>query len=200
MLWSPVKNKRAAIGLRGLPVIAVDLGFSGKKASCGVAFSAFSERPRGSGMQFYRAADRVGQFITEHKASVLILEAPLSASFTSSGNPQPRGEFEHEDQARWWSMSPGAAMALAALFFLRRINHAQANRKHKTHVIEGFLSYNDLRGDSAVAAALRDAFLAPETASWHTVRATGEILSALDLIAPSRRHATPPVILRPINI
>jgi hypothetical protein len=125
-----------------------------------------------------------------------VLEAPLSAAFNRNGNPQPRGDFERKPQPRWWSVGPGAATALSALFFLRQLHRNMKTANVTIHLVEGFVSGKYIGDHDEVAAALRDAFRGKGKPLWHTATGEGRVISALDWLKCELPY-NPPVILQP---
>ena len=196
MTFHPVTDKQAALALRKRSVVAVDLGFSGHSRTTGVAWVL----PSGTAAEKYRFGEAVTT-VAERCGSVgeivLILEAPLSAAFNSHGNPRPRGGFEREPQSRWWSVGPGAATALSALFFLRQLESQLRTARVSIHLVEGFVSGEASVAHDEVAVSLRDGFRGRLKCRWHSVSDEGNVISALDwLECDSLKH--PPVVLQPV--
>jgi hypothetical protein len=189
----PVTNSEDADSLRKLPTLAIDLGFAEKSTSCGL-----SEHQQG-----YRFADAVTETAAwlsrQTNEAVLILEAPLSGSFDTSGNPCARGRFEtHHDSGnssgRRWQSGAGASMALAALHFLRLISEAAKNTDLVVHLVEGFCSrYGDKKpSDTAVANELLKLWKTGE----ELIKVTGPTNLSTITILDSEAPAAPPAILR----
>lgn len=153
----PITSHTQAEPLRSLPALAIDLGFAQHSASIGV-----SDHP--GGLTFGQAIQAFGNWIWNHRSGemVLILEAPLSASFSEDGNPVPRGPFEthHSEDGhasrRVWFENAGAGMSLAAVHFLREITRDAHDHPIHIHVVEGFCSrYEEPRpSDTQVANRL----------------------------------------------
>lgn len=191
----PVISEQDARQFKKLPVIAVDLGFSGNERTTGVAWTL----PSQSDARKHRFGEAVTAVVEECRSLVevtLILEAPLSAAFDALGNPRPRGNFEREPQSRWWSVGPGAATTLSALFFLRQLHCKLKTAKVTIHLVEGFVTADDSGDHAKVAAALRDGFL--DNCKWHSVTEGGSVISALDWLECESPHK-PPVILQPVT-
>jgi len=191
----PITTKREARQFHKLPVVAVDLGFSGKKPTTGVAWSLASQSDQKK-LLFGEAVAFVAKQLRSLGEVALVLEAPLSAVFDHLGNPLPRGDFERRPQSRWWSVGPGAATALSALFFLRGLHCELKTANITIHLVEGFVSGDDSGDHDEVAAALRDGFCGKRDCDWHTVTREGCAISALDWLECESPH-TPPVILQP---
>ena len=133
----PVSSAEMAAGMRGRPVMGVDLGFSGTSRSCG--FASFD----GGGPQspvkrtFRECVEDVATHVHRHGDSVLVIEAPLSACFNDRGNPCARGPFEEAPKPRWWSLRAGATMDLAAQYFLRFVQQRLGDGT--LYLVEGFV-------------------------------------------------------------
>jgi hypothetical protein len=128
---------------------------------------------------------------------VLVLEAPLSAAFDCYGNPRPRGNFEREPLSRWWSVGPGAATTLSALFFLRELKLRLTANDIAVHLVEGFVTGDDSVDHDQVATALREGFRGKQKCNWHSVTNEGTVISAIEWVNCEPHHK-PPVILQPI--
>jgi hypothetical protein len=72
---------------RDLAVVAVDLGYSSSRSSCGVATSGGAEPKH---YTFGDAVSAVATLCNGRVAPVLVLEAPLSTSHCDRGNPRIR--------------------------------------------------------------------------------------------------------------
>ncbi len=181
-----------ATALRPLPVMAVDLGFSGEARSCGVAVTHDTQTVRISAQRFGECVSTVIDFAREHGEIVLVVEAPLSATFDARGNPAPRGNFERSPRARWWSLGAGAAMALAAQHFLSAIHESVGDRT--VHLAEGFVVGADSGDHGQAANDLLMTFVGVNDGSWHIP--TDRSKSVLDWVLRAPGHASP-VILAP---
>jgi hypothetical protein len=191
----PVANAEAAAQLRKRPLVAVDMGLSGTTKSCGVALALPGKKPDAASYYFATAAETVSDFFRKHGDGVLILEAPLSAAFDAKRNPSARGDFEREGKPRWWNLRAGAQMALAALYFCRRL--AELLPKNSViHIIEGFVVGADSGEHADVAARLAGAFRGSVSAQWHEVATKGETASIAEWFGQPRGCACP-VVLHP---
>ncbi len=193
----PVANEEAAIALREHPLVAVDMGFSGKSKSCGVALAAPDETPSAKPYHFGTAAKTAAEFIRDNRGGVLILEAPLSGAFDAKRNPRARSGFEDGDKPRWWSFGAGAQMALAALYFCRRLDELLP-RNLAVHLIEGFVVGDESGKHEEVAERLARAFRGECRAQWHTVSPDGEAVSIADWFGQPGQAC--PVILHPRGV
>jgi len=192
----PVSATSQLSNLRDLPVVAIDLGFSGSKASCGLAF----RESQGTDVvpknyRFDACVKKAADLIASHKDSVLILEAPLSASFNADGNPQSRGDFEGIPKPRWWSLRAGAAMALAAQYFLKSLSQ-RIPKDVRCNLIEGFVTGADSGNDADVATSLLNSLSNIKKTNWHQPQGA-LLVSILDWIEPKASPHACPIILTP---
>jgi hypothetical protein len=187
-----VPSEKQAVAMRGLPCIAVDLGFSGTSRSCGVA--SFDGNATRSPVKrtFSQCVERVAAHARRHEECVLVIEAPLSACFNDRGNPCARGPFEAAPKPRWWSLGAGATMALAAQHFLRFLQLQMG--EGTLHLVEGFVVGADSGADEAVASHLLSAFLGQHASTWHQPR--DGAMSVLDWLGYPPGQPCP-VILAP---
>lgn len=118
------------------PVVAVDLGYSASKPTCGIAVSWEGES-KAARYQFGDAIRKVGDLCDVRPNAVLVIEAPLSGCHDgNTGNPKRRGEFETR---RAWYCQPGATVALAAIRFLSDLAARRVGKPPIT-LSEAFLS------------------------------------------------------------
>lgn len=149
-----ITNGQEARDKCSIPAIAIDIGFSNKRATCGAAIDEGSWN-----LTFIQAVRKVQDFAQHQSEFVLILEAPLSACFDHVGNPCARGDFERTKPARWWSLGAGAVTSLAAMHFLRTLNEELRNDDRiNIHLIEGFVVGSNSTDHKTVAAKLLEAF------------------------------------------
>ena len=161
----PVQSAQQATALRNVPCMAVDLGFSGKSRSCGLASFDGNGRLSPVKRTFRECVDDVASHVHRHGFSVLIIEAPLSACFNARGNPCARGPFEEAPKPRWWSLRAGATMALAAQYFLRFVQPRVGDGT--LHLVEGFVVGQDSGADETVASHLLAGFGGQHVADWY---------------------------------
>jgi hypothetical protein len=163
-----------------LPIMAVDLGFAGKKTrSCGLAWKARGGECQTEVTTFGRCVEHVARFVSENPNSALIVEAPLSGLFDSSGNPKGRLPFEKscvsgEARTRYWYVQSGAAVGLGAVFLFANLSAMVGPQRNiPTSVVEGFVSFKSRRSDHAAdARALLEALNNPDTAKIYDVSAS----------------------------
>ena len=192
----PVHAESQLVALGQLPVIAVDMGFSGKTASCGYAFRATAVGPiEAENKKFHACLAAVISEFRRIEEAVLILEAPLSSAFDRLGNPQPRGDFERVPKPRWWSLGPGASMSLAAMYFLKRFVDEMPEIT-RCHLIEGFVVGADSGHDADVAKALIGSFAGVQPCAWKTPAAP-QLMSVIDWVVPGSSGNASPIVLIP---
>ena len=123
----------------GLPRIAIDLGYSAKQKSCGVATTHNADT---HSLTFGDCIDFVDTLIREQGRHTLIVEAVLSTYHSVDGNPAIRGEFE---KGRGWYHGPGVTTFAAAIRFLSELDRRLPNELRPIPLVEGFLSYKPTR-------------------------------------------------------
>jgi hypothetical protein len=181
----------------------VDLGFSAKKRSTGIAVLPVG----GSALEpcqftFGAAIGYVAQAIRSSKEGVIILESPLSARFDGDGNPCPR-EFESRTingrkDTRYWYSGAGAAMMLAAHFFLRELDKKLTELQHngRIHVFEGFLSFKTADSkDKRDAERLLKRFLDLDGVRKVETKSGEKLVSVLDGLCVAEQSSAPPEIV-----
>ncbi len=194
----PVANLDALRPLQALPVVAIDLGFSRDQRSCGFAFrEPESTSIKSTNLRYQECVKTTAETLRAFAQSVLIIEAPLSGAFDAKGNPQSRGAFEGAPKPRWWSLRAGAAMALAAQYFLRDFCKL-ASTNSKYFLIEGFVSGVDSGNHIDVAERLLGALDSAKGASWQQPQGAS-LTSIVDWIQPGTAHPSP-IVLIPISL
>jgi hypothetical protein len=114
-------------------VIAVDIGYSSKRKTCGLACD---EQIVPRSLCFGECVTEVAELCRKLEDPILVIEAPLSTRHQENGNPAMRGRFE---KAREWYRGPGAMTLLAAMRFLKEVgNRLPAGRP--IFLAEAFLS------------------------------------------------------------
>ena len=114
-------------------IIALDIGYSSKRKSCGVACSGYRKFPP---LHFGGAVTEVHKLCVTHKTPLLVIEAPLSTYHRPDGNPDLRGDFE---AGRGWYWGPGAVALLAAMRFLQVLGQ-KLRGDQPVFLAEAFLS------------------------------------------------------------
>jgi len=95
------------------PIVAVDLGYSARKRSCGIAWTGCEEPVE---RQFGEAIKETRDVLKALDwRAVLVVEAVLSTYHQQNGNPDIRGRFE---RGRGWYYGAGVLSFGAALRFL----------------------------------------------------------------------------------
>ena len=122
-----------------LPLLAVDLGYSARSKSCGVAWA---DGTVVQSFEFGECIQAVAQQLSTGGRHTLILEAVLSTYHTIEGNPMIRGDFE---KGRGWYHGPGVSTFAAALRFVRELDRVLPNDLRPIPLVEGFLSYKPVR-------------------------------------------------------
>jgi hypothetical protein len=193
----PVINHNQFLSLSSLPILAVDMGFSGKSASSGYAYRAAAERQAfAENKTFADCLQAVAGQIDLAGELILIIEAPLSAAFDRKGNPQPRGAFESNPRPRWWSLGPGAAMSLAAMHFLKRLVDRIAGNS-KCHLVEGYVVGANSGHDADVAIALIQSACSERKCRWQEPQGE-QLISVVDWVQPApSTGAFSPIVLIP---
>lgn len=192
----PVPTRDNLLGLGDLPMIAVDMGFSGKSASTGYAYrAARGQQTQSENKTFADCLQAVAGQIGRVGDLLLIIEAPLSAAFDIKGNPQPRGAFESKPRPRWWSLGPGAAMSLAAMHFLKRLAD-QIPAGTKCFLVEGYVVGANSGHDAVVAEALIQSACAERKSAWHEPNGH-KLVSVIDWVQPNITAALSPIVLIP---
>jgi hypothetical protein len=118
---------------RPLPLVAVDLGYSSRTRSCGIARTGSAEC---EALTFGEAISRVRGLLEENRGRVLVLEAALSTLHDLKGNPQIRCE---EEKGRGWYWGPGVLSLVAATRFLNELAK-RLKAGSPVRVAEAFLS------------------------------------------------------------
>ena len=97
------------------PLIAVDIGYSSKRKTCGLAWS---DKPLGENFEFGQAVKKIRELLGQLNNPVLVIEAALSTFHRCNGNPCYRGDFE---KGRGWYWGSGAVSLIAAQRLLRQL-------------------------------------------------------------------------------
>ncbi len=123
----------------GLPILAIDLGYSAKLPSCGFTCSG---DPALRSLHFGAAIEAAAALLIENGPHTLILEAVLSTYHSPSGNPDIRGDFE---KGRGWYYGPGVSTYAGALRFLTVLDQKLPKAIAPIPLVEGFLSFKKTR-------------------------------------------------------
>jgi len=191
-------------------VAAIDLGFGNKKKSCGCAYKLPDKPIKKDELQFGQCIKKTSKLLKDCSKAILVIEAPLSGLFSEEGNPIPRGNFEKRasggNSDRYWYCQSGAAMCLAAIFFLRELRaELEGNPNGQASPIdielyEGFVTFKEKATDHGHdAEQLLDAFLRCQDRDIDRVIAAdgGTVVTVMDVIGGIRRSLSPPPIIIP---
>jgi len=126
------------IDRRFCPHIAIDMGYSRDKASCGIMHAGIKEPAT---LTFGATIKEVARLVEQIGTCVLILEAVLSTYHDERGNPDIRGAFE---KGRGWYHGPGVATYAAAIRFLRILSQ-NCSSNTSIFLAEAFLSFKKNR-------------------------------------------------------
>jgi hypothetical protein len=195
--------------LSGSFVLAVDLGFSKARKTCGLAWrNGRSGQTETYKSGFGECANKVSGLLKPHHSVALIVEAPLSGRFDKGGNPIGRGSFERPapEITRYWYSGPGAAMCLAATFFLRELVRGLGEKSGKTlpHEVvlyEGFITFKSGATDHLADARelIESFFCTPCPVIPVEAAPDNFVLPILDIIGPARAGSAAPAIIVPRN-
>ncbi len=92
--------------------VFVDIGFASAAKSCG--FLVGSDQPED--ITFSELKAKLLEIVRASKNPLnLLIEAPLSVSFNDSGNPTGRSVEKRGADTRYWYVSPGCSVLVAAI-------------------------------------------------------------------------------------
>ncbi len=120
------------------PLLAIDLGYSHKKASCGIMHTGIKEP---MSLTFGASIKEVIRLVEQHLTLVLVVEAVLSTYHDKYGNPDIRGDFE---KGRGWYHGPGVATYAAAIRLLGTLRQNSTSNA-TVYLAEAFLSFKKTR-------------------------------------------------------
>ena len=163
-----------------LPLLAVDLGYSARSKSCGVAWSGGAVV---QSLEFGECIEAVAQQLSNVGRHTLILEAVLSTYHAIQGNPMIRGEFE---KGRGWYHGPGVTTFAAALRFVCELDRVLPNDLRPIPLVEGFLSYKPVR-----TAHSEDALRFDHAERFEALSDSEPICDLLDGVPQIRRYNKP---------
>ncbi len=111
----------------------------------------------------------------------LVIEAPLSAAFTSAGNPAGRVMEKSAAGHRYWYAGMGCQITVASAYLLRSIIDSKAVRS--VRLFEAFVSFKQRTkrtGDSHAldVRAMRDVV-------WNSAREQGSVIPPDSLLGPA---------------
>ncbi|MCG7851786.1 MAG: hypothetical protein MIO92_04615 [Methanosarcinaceae archaeon] len=122
------------IDRKDYPLVAIDVGYSHNKASCGIMHAGIKEPAT---LKFGASIKEVIRLVEQLGTLVLIVEAVLSTYHDEHGNPDIRGDFE---KGRGWYHGPGVATYAAAIRFLGMLRQ-KCTSNASVYLAEAFLSF-----------------------------------------------------------
>ena len=178
--------------------VFVDIGFAARKKSCGVVIG--NDAPQQ--LSFAKLVNRLVELVRLNAYPLnIVIEAPLSVTFSDGGNPTPRSIEKWGEKTRYWYTGLGCGVLVAAMYLLRAIESAEPNRE--VRLFEGFVSFKEKglkSSHTSDVAALRDIAWNPEKhdkaivpANQLTIRGTDTISSAFKVIGLD--YGVPPVLV-----
>jgi hypothetical protein len=176
-----------------LPVMAVDLGFAGRRSkSCGLAWQfGPGDETRTKHVSFGCCTEEAAEFLSANTNSALIVEAPLSGLFDAHGNPKGRLPFESSTISgrtahRYWYVGAGASVGLGAIFLLSRISALVKPKSNVVNLFEGFVSFKTRHSNHEEdALTLLDGLRGASTAELYSVESGGAGDRAVNLLGLS---------------
>ena len=111
----------------------------------------------------------------------LVLEAPLSAAFTGSGNPAGRSMERSGKDHRYWYAGLGCQVTIAAAYLLRGI--LESNIRREIRVFEAFVSF---KSKESASSHTQDV-LNMRSVAWHEADHIGRVISPDALLGPDAR-------------
>ena len=168
---------------QNLPLLAVDLGYSHRQKSCGIAHDHLAQP---FACEFGQAIEYCVGLLKHSGPHLLILEAVLSTYHNDAHNPEIRGAFE---KGRGWYHGPGVTTFAAALRFLRELDR-RLPRGLQLPIVEGFLSYKPQRSAHQIdAQRLVDEF--EEAERFQPRQGSERILASMEVVPEVRRYNAP---------
>lgn len=157
----------------------VDLGFAATAKSCCIAFN--DESPKE--LTYGGLTSELTELIKVSGPPLnLVLEAPLSVTFSSTGNPQGRSIEKRNEKVRYWYLGLGCGVLVAATYLARSLYDAKPTRE--VRLFEGFVSFKP----SNVPSSHVNDVIALKNVIWENEQQTGRIISPADLlVSPSHR-------------
>lgn len=150
----------------------IDIGFAEKSKSCGALFN--SNVPEE--MRFADLVHWLQQIIIMGSRPLnLIIEAPLSVSFNSNGNPTGRSIERRDSITRYWYVGLGATVMVAATYLLRSVFELDTSRNIR--LIEGLASFKQ----KGLPSSHANDVLALRSLAWGESTALGKIIPPNEL-------------------
>jgi hypothetical protein len=161
--------------------IILDIGFAGdKKATCGLAINDSLPIE----VTFSEASSRISAIILDSNVPVnVVIEAPLSVSFSKSGNPAGRSVEKKGQKTRYWYVGLGCAVLVAAQYLICRIISDCEGKD--VRLFEGFVSFKPagkISNHSDDAERLRSVIADPDKYRSNIVQPSKLAVSSTDTI------------------
>ena len=116
----------------------IDIGFANKAKSCGVLFDDGSPEE----LTFSHAVEKICKFVKTNDTPInLVIEAPLSVAFDSNGNPKGRRIEKQNRKTRYWYVSLGTTVMVAAMYLIKAIIDSEPTAE--VRLFEVFVSFKD---------------------------------------------------------
>ena len=128
--------------------VFVDIGFSQKSKTCGIAIGDSKPHVILYGDLGCRIADELKKGSSPLN---LLIEAPLSVAFNANGCPTGRKIEKRGGDTRYWYVGAGAATLLATTYLLRRLYY-DMHSVREVRLFEGFASFKSKESHSSHAA------------------------------------------------
>ena len=131
-----IAGTKSEISLSSGDWLILDIGFASNAKSCGLMIN---HNPPVE-LRLDEAIKTICGFISNSKIPVnLVIEAPLSVAFDSKGNPKGRTIEKQGSKTRYWYVSLGCTVMVAALYLVKAI--AEISNNVETRLFEGFVSF-----------------------------------------------------------
>ncbi len=116
--------------------VYLDIGFSNNTKSCGLLIDESTPEE----VTFSDAVAIICNYINNSIHPVnLVIEAPLSVAFDAKGNPKGRSIEKRNSKTRYWYVSLGTAVMVAALYLMKAIMDSRPSTE--VRLFEGFVSF-----------------------------------------------------------
>ena len=125
--------------------IFLDIGFSDKGKTCGVAFGEDSPQSFRYGEVRKVIVERIQR---QNGLVNLVIEAPLSECFDANRNPKGRKIEKRNSSTRYWYVGLGCAVMTAAMYLIRDIHEGTKDLPNiEVRLFEGFVSFKEVGTD-----------------------------------------------------
>jgi len=152
--------------------IFIDVGFANQSKTCGVLIG----EGQPTNCTFSALKQKLSEICTKDQGSLnLVLEAPLSVAFGSSGNPTSRSIEKRNGKTRYWYVGLGCSVLVATTYLLRFIYDQEPTRNIR--LFEGFVSFKRSKATSSHS----DDVEILRTIAWHQDPKLGRIIGPNEL-------------------